>query len=520
MAAGNSSKKSAKTPKKWQRSRQAVQVLALLLFLYLLLGTKQGSTTILPHDLFFRLDPLAGITAMLAGRSWIPALALGGATLILALAVGRAWCGWLCPLGTIIDWTPSRQPKKRGLDIHPYWRQVKYFLLLATLFGAALGSLTLLIFDPITILFRTLTSAVLPALNIAVTAVESWLYGFSLFQPAVAWFDGLVRGSLITEQPFFMPNLIIAAVFVGILVLEVVRPRFWCRYLCPLGGLLGLCAKVAHIRAEVDEEKCTSCQRCAVICPTGAIDPEQKFAVNAAECTTCLDCMEVCPTKAISFQGQWGSKTYPLYDPSRRHFLASLGAASIGAALLWLVPFVIKAKPEYVRPPGTTEEQLLSRCIRCGECAKVCPTGVIQPGSSAASWDGLWTPSLVTRLGYCDYSCTSCGQVCPSGAITELPLEEKQRRVIGVAVIDRERCIPWADDIECNVCEEMCPLPQKAIRLDRQGRGRQRSGQSAVQRPHMIPELCIGCGICEYQCPLNGESAIRVFPPDEDQHTV
>jgi len=519
MTPVSSSEKSAKTPNKWQRSRQAVQVLALALFLYLLLGTQQGSTTILPHDLFFRLDPLAGITAMLAGRSWIPALALGGATLLLTLVAGRAWCSWLCPLGTIIDWIPSRKTRKYRPDIHPYWRQVKHFLLFAALIAAALGSLALLVFDPITILFRTLASVILPALNIAVTAAESWLYGFGPLQPAVEWFDGLVRGSLITEQPFFLPNLIIAGVFAGILVLETVRPRFWCRYLCPLGGLLGLCARVSHIRYKVDEEKCTSCQRCATICPTAAIDPEQKFAASAAECTTCLDCMEVCPTKAISFQGQWGSKIYPLYDPSRRQFLASLGAASIGAALLWFIPFITRKEPRYVRPPGTTEEQLLSKCIRCGECAKVCPTGVIQPGASAASWDELWTPTLVTRLGYCDYSCTSCGQVCPTGAITELPLKEKQRRVIGVAVIDRERCIPWADGIECNVCEEVCPLPEKAIRLDHQGRGRQRN-RNTVQRPHMIPELCIGCGICEYLCPLNGESAIRVFPPGEDQHTV
>ena len=239
MTPVSSSEKSAKTPNKWQRSRQAVQVLALALFLYLLLGTQQGSTTILPHDLFFRLDPLAGITAMLAGRSWIPALALGGATLLLTLVAGRVWCSWLCPLGTIIDWIPSRKTRKYRPDIHPYWRQVKHFLLFAALIAAALGSLALLVFDPITILFRTLASVILPALNIAVTAAESWLYGFGPLQPAVEWFDELVRGSLITEQPFFLPNLIIAGVFVGILVLETVRPRFWCRYLCPLGALFG-----------------------------------------------------------------------------------------------------------------------------------------------------------------------------------------------------------------------------------------------------------------------------------------
>ncbi|MFC1893118.1 hypothetical protein ACFLYR_03665 [Chloroflexota bacterium] len=57
----------SKDSKTWRRLRQAVQILALLLFLYLMLGTRQDGTTILPHDLFFRLDPLAGIAAMVAG---------------------------------------------------------------------------------------------------------------------------------------------------------------------------------------------------------------------------------------------------------------------------------------------------------------------------------------------------------------------------------------------------------------------------------------------------------------------
>jgi len=83
----------------WRRVRQTVQAVALLLFLYLLLGTRQGGATFLPHDLFFRLDPLAGLTAMLAGRRWIASLALGGVTLLLTLLLGRVWCGWLCPAG-------------------------------------------------------------------------------------------------------------------------------------------------------------------------------------------------------------------------------------------------------------------------------------------------------------------------------------------------------------------------------------------------------------------------------------
>ncbi len=499
--------------RRWRRLRQAVQVLALLLFLYLLLGTRQGNTTFLPGDLFFRIDPLAGISAMLASRSWIAPMALGAVILLLALAAGRAWCSWLCPLGTLLDWTPARRPRRENLDIPPAWRQVKFFILFTILLAAALGSLTLHVLDPITLLFRTVSSVILPVFEVVVSGLEALLYRVGAFQPAVEWLDGRLHGWLLTGQPFYLSNLVLAAVFAAVLALNAVRPRFWCRYLCPLGGLLGLVSKATWLRHKVDIDRCVSCHRCSVICPTGTIDPERNFAASPVECTTCLDCVEKCPVKAIAFRGSWGFNAYQQYDPSRRQLLASLGAAVAGAALLRAVPLFHRPGPQPVRPPGTSENRLLSRCIRCGECVKVCPTGVIQPGSSVAQWEGLWTPVLATRLGYCDYSCNSCGQVCPTAAIVNLPLSEKQRTVIGIARIDQERCIPWAEGRECIVCEEMCPVPQKAIRLDGQGGGRHRSDTTAVRLPRVVDHLCIGCGICEHKCPVNGEAAIRMFAP-------
>jgi len=487
-----------------------VQVLALLLFFYLLLGTLQGSTTVLPHDFFFRLDPLAGISAMIASRSWLMPMALGAIILLLAVTAGRAWCSWLCPLGTILDWVPSPRPRRDNLDIPSYWRQGKFFLLFTILLAAILGSLTLLILDPITLLFRTFSSVILPLLDLMIEVTETLLYRVGPLQPAVAWFDSLLRGIILTEQPFFLPNLLLLTLFAGVLGLNAVRPRFWCRYLCPLGGLLGLLSKVALIRYKVNNEKCISCRRCAITCHTGAIDPGQKFAADAAECTVCLDCVDICPTRAISFSPQLGLASPQPYDPRRRHLLVSLAGAAVGAVVLGVVPHLNRAEPGFIRPPGTDEKQLLSSCIRCGECAKVCPTGVIQPSASVGDWDGLWTPRLITRLGYCDYSCNSCGQVCPTGAIAKLSLDEKRLVPIGIARIDKTRCIPWAEGQQCIVCEEMCPVPQKAIWLHGGGRGRGRIAD--VLRPEVIPDLCIGCGICEYQCPVEGEAAIRVWP--------
>jgi NAD-dependent dihydropyrimidine dehydrogenase PreA subunit len=150
----------------------------------------------------------------------------------------------------------------------------------------------------------------------------------------------------------------------------------------------------------------------------------------------------------------------------------------------------------------------------------------LQPsGLEEIGLKGLWTPHLVSRLGQCDYGCHACGQVCPSGAIRPLPLPIKQLTVIGRAYIDVNRCLPWADNIRCAVCEEMCPVPNKAIILradggegentGQGGRNGQALGEVSAPRPYVLSSQCIGCGLCEKRCPLNGESAIRVYSPNE-----
>jgi NAD-dependent dihydropyrimidine dehydrogenase PreA subunit len=122
---------------------------------------------------------------------------------------------------------------------------------------------------------------------------------------------------------------------------------------------------------------------------------------------------------------------------------------------------------------------------------------------------------LVPRVGYCDYSCNACGQVCPVEAIPPLALEVKRQQVIGIAVIDQDRCLPWAEGTDCIVCEEMCPLPEKAIRLERAEVLGQDGQPRTILQPHVERRQCIGCGICEYKCPVSGEAAIRVLPSFE-----
>jgi ferredoxin len=203
------------------------------------------------------------------------------------------------------------------------------------------------------------------------------------------------------------------------------------------------------------------------------------------------------------------------YDPDRRQVLLSFGAAVAGVGLLRIGSSSDRNSPYLIRPPGTEEANLISTCVRCGQCVRVCPTGGLHPALNRAGIEGIWTPVLIPRLGYCDYSCNACGESCPVGTIPNLSLEQKRVKVIGRVIIDQDRCIPWAEEQDCIVCEEMCPLPEKAIVLESVEVNQVNGETFTVQRPEVIFDRCIGCGICEYQCPVEGEAAIRVYVPNE-----
>ena len=258
---------------------------------------------------------------------------------------------------------------------------------------------------------------------------------------------------------------------------------------------------------------CTACQLCSARCPTATIDPQRDFASDPAECTLCLECLDACPRSASTFAPALRLAPRLDYDPTRRTALYSLGGVLLSAALLGSSWLRLRLHPARLRPPGVAEDPAddggdLPGCLRCGACWQACPTSAIQPALDEAGVEGMWTPVLKPRLGYCDYSCNACGQVCPVGAIPALSLEAKRQQVIGKAYIDTDRCLAWADGIPCIVCEEMCPLPDKAITWDE---GVSVPGGELLQRPEVDRQKCIGCGICEYKCPLPGPAAIQVI---------
>jgi ferredoxin len=319
------------------------------------------------------------------------------------------------------------------------------------------------------------------------------------------------------RQHYFELALLSFVILLAVFLLERLERRFFCKNICPLGGLFALFAKFSLLQGY-SGSKCGKCTNCRDVCRMDAIDVERNIASPA--CNLCMDCVALCPGNKISFRfGRPRATKTSGFGLSRRAFFSSVVT---GMAL----PFILRTRtlarrpePYLIRPPGAlSETKFLGRCVRCGECMKVCIGNALQPAFLQAGLEGMFSPRLQARIGYCEYNCTLCGQVCPSGAIRELSRLQKQAIKIGNAFFDKNRCLPYAKGIPCIVCEEHCPTPEKAIQFRAATVLNSKGETVVVQQPLVKDDLCIGCGICETKCPLPGASAVRVTSSGESRN--
>ncbi len=216
-------------PYKLRRLRQVVQIAFLVVSVFLLAKALFGGVL----------------------GSWVPLLILTLTTAILTLALGRVFCGWACPMGTVLYWARFKGAMERGARLSDRWRLVKYVLLALLLAAALVG----------------------------------------LLRPVPDWMG----------ENRVATGIIIILVLAASVALNYVADLFWCRYLCPLGGAVALLSKIAPMRRVVHDH-CNDCSVCVDACRMGAVEPRRGFVNDPGECTVCIDCMTACTSSSNGFR--------------------------------------------------------------------------------------------------------------------------------------------------------------------------------------------------------------------------
>jgi polyferredoxin len=407
-------------------ARRLSQVFFFSIFIWLCIVTTQGTQWCQlrgwPVNLILQLDPLVAIGTVLSTHTLYAPLLWALLTVVLTIVFGRFFCGWLCPFGSLHQFAGflgnRKKPTAKRVQLNKYRKAqcIKYFLLIFFLVSAALpmagwASLQSGLLDPIPLVTRSINLTLLPiidSLTNTISATPRYYEG--------AW--------------------LLLAVFFAAIFLNLLIPRFYCRFVCPLGALFAILSRFL-----------------------------------------CFNCLDGCKDDAISYQtvpSLAGEVTNP--DISRRGFILSMASGVFAVPAVRLAGKLATNWPhKLIRPPGAlSEAEFLKRCIKCGQCMRICPTNVLQPAGMEMALEALWTPILNNRIGTsgCQLNCTACGYICPTSAIRPITLPEKLGLSefaevgpirIGTAFVDRSRCLPWAMDKPCIVCEENCPLSPKAI---------------------------------------------------------
>ena len=530
--------------------RRMIQVVCLLLFLDAFFrvcwpySSEFSSTTFsdqeyLSVESFLLIDPLVGLSTAIAGR------VLNCETLVwmlgivaFCIVIPRAFCGYFCPLGTLIDtfdWLIGRRFKRWHVADNPIglgkprrWVHFKYYLLTGILVTSVCSVLTSGYASAIPVLTRGLL--------------------FSLGQAQLAFFKG--KAHVPPAGPMLYVSL---GLFAVVFLLSLKGRRFWCRYVCPSGALLSA-FNFFRIGERKVESSCINCNKCVEACPFDAI--QEDFTTRTNDCTYCQTCGGVCPTDAIKFVSRWNTVELKLFnDPpveprplSRRGFVA---AGLLGGAATFATKAVRAttgsstsgdASRRPLRPPGSVPEpQFLDLCIRCGECFKVCPGPVLHPAGLDFGLEALWTPVATPEHAGCHQDCNFCTQVCPTGAIQPLDLPIKRETHMGLAVVNTQTCLPFSetDREDCNLCFveceqagyhaiEMRPIELKIDREELEMQGFPESIINEMGRilaPFVDASKCVGCGICTYRChtryvkqePRLTSAAIQIVAQNEDR---
>ena len=404
-------------------------------------------------------------------------LAIIAGVALLTLLFGRIYCSVICPLGVFQDGV-SRLGTLKKKNPYKYRKEIKWLR-----YG-------------VWVLF---VAAIIAGINVFV----AMLAPYSAYGRMV---NAIVHHNNVTV-------MIVAGVTLAVVVVLAFRGgRTYCNSICPVGTTLSFLSRFAAFRPVIDTEKCRNCKKCEHECKAMCIDIEN-HRIDYSRCVDCFNCIESCKFGALKYKWAWKSeKASDAQSASgnggRRAFIAGTALVA-GTAVLkaqgkkvdggfaTVVPKAIPPREVPLTPPGSKSvKDFYSRCTACQLCVSNCPNGVLRPSSDL---EHLMQPEMGFEKGFCRPECTACSELCPAGAIQPVSREEKTQYHVGTARVNLYTCIS-AQGEQCGNCSRKCPTGAIQMVDDEKG----------FKIPVVAEEICIGCGACEYLCPVRPISAITV----------
>ena len=445
--------------------------------------------------------------------------------IILTILTGRTYCSFLCPLGISQDinsWLGARIRKKFKRYGYKKPHNLLRYTILVVVLGVTIlsGNHLLVLLDPYSIFGRIMTFFIKPVAIVLNNFAASIMDKFNIYSLSHITIEGY---PLVT---YMLP----LAFFVLIFSFSLAKGRLYCNTFCPVGAFLGLLSKISLFRVKIDKSKCTKCGRCAVACKSSCMDSVNN-KIDITRCVNCFDCVSICSGRALHYGFVFGgspdekketaNNTNNVTDTEekstknesiqRREFVATSVAMLLGMPSLLkaqddvsqsaLASSIEEVKSFPVCPPGAGNiDSFNSKCTACSLCINICPTGVLKPSLLEYGVFGMLQPVMNYKKGFCSYNCNACVEVCPTGALSPATIEAKQMMKLGVVQFVKDNCVVKLGKTACGACSESCPT--KAVYMV--------PYEGNLMIPEVNPDICIGCGHCEYACPMTPYKAIFV----------
>lgn len=479
---------------KWQIVKIVRVAVSLIFFLITLLifvdGVALFSVRFIRGFLFLQvvpsvLDFLVSLSAGTAGFLFVT---------VLTLLAGRVYCSSVCPLGTFLDIVIDLRDRFRPANRPTYRKplsRIAYLVLGATVISMILGNIFLLTaLDPFALAGKFLAPVTWPA---------------DAFEKLPSWPTVLTTGIL----------------FITLVLLAVYKGRWYCTVICPVGTGLGLFSRISLFRIQIHTGRCTQCGICSNVCKAECIDTDN-LGLDFTRCVVCFNCLATCREHAMAFTIRGNQTIKHPFSETHREERAHTEAASlwprrdfIKAVFLTGTAFMINQKtyplqpdnPEETTgsvpaiPPGSLSvKHYTQHCTACQLCVSACPTRVLQPTLAGFGLTGILQPGMDYETGYCLNTCTICQQICPTGAIVQESAPLRGQIQIGTSKLIRNLCLPYSERKPCSICADHCPT----------GAITPKPFLGELQIPVIAEKRCIGCGHCEYLCPVRPIRAIYV----------